>query len=225
MSAEEAQITGLCTLACSKAKYTQLTLESGMFEAEVGKNVLVDAHKVKRTAKNLFATLRSNRYRVFARLLRSHFTDSGEELNVIRHKRVQMPKFACVSSCRTSTLRDETRDGYIGFSDDKWRSVQRVVAAKSFHDSAQRSYDSFFVTKVRQVGRDGSSEFSRSVSVCCGSSLAFVRVIFDQFENKFFKIHQNKSCVKRVYDRRGKLYFVQWYEVVTTQLLKVDEIN
>lgn len=59
-----------------------------MFEAKVSRNVLVDVHEERRTAKNLFAILDSDENTVFTRLLRSCFTDCGENLNVMKLKKV-----------------------------------------------------------------------------------------------------------------------------------------
>lgn len=86
------------------AKYTRLALELIMLEAEAGKKVPVDAQEERQTAKNLFATLGSGRYRIFVWLLRLYFIDRGESFNLSRHKMVCKPKSAHFSSCKAPTL-------------------------------------------------------------------------------------------------------------------------
>lgn len=64
-SADEAQNATACILARQDGKYTQLALEYKLLDTEVGRNVPVSSRKEGRTAKDLFATLESERFNVF----------------------------------------------------------------------------------------------------------------------------------------------------------------
>lgn len=92
-----------------------------------------DLKEEKTAAKRLMETLQYDGFRVFVRLLRTYFVESGVELNNARKKAVRLTKSAYVSSCRATTLKDRVNDEVVEFNDDGWSVVHRVVATKSFY--------------------------------------------------------------------------------------------
>lgn len=119
-------------LARKRALCTLQVLESEMLEQAVCCDVPLDALKEGWTARNLFATLGRDGYRVFVWSLQSNFFHCREDLNLAKHEVICMLESAYDFSWRVLPLWDKRCDGCIEFLNDNRIVVQRVVAESFF---------------------------------------------------------------------------------------------
>lgn len=71
-----------------------------------------------------------------------------EERNIARHRKIRLPESVYVSCCRTSTLIDKERNGFIVLEDDGWRTIRRVVTAKSFYGLSTGRFDAVLFREI-----------------------------------------------------------------------------
>lgn len=175
-------------------------------------------------AKWGFATLQCYAFRVLVRLPRTYFVERGEDLKFARQKVIRLTKFSYVSSRRAPTLKDRVIDGFVELDDDCWRVVQRAVATELFYGSSEERYDTVLVSGGNREGCTKNCESLSKILVWLEKSLAFKRAALDTLENRLCSSHKKKCYVKCAYDPGKQNCFIQWYEAIKNQIVKVDKI-
>ncbi|NJK52916.1 MAG: hypothetical protein HC936_08975 [Leptolyngbyaceae cyanobacterium SU_3_3] len=222
---DEARKSDSSFLTRNGAKSSLSDLETIMFAVEERSGECSDVDTGTTGSKRLLERLQCDGFRVLVRLLRSYFVERGEDLNIARHKVIRLPKSAYVSSCRAPTLRDRVKNGFVEFDDDGWRVIQRAVATDSFYGSSEGRYDTVLVSGEEDSDIPKNGCRSRKISVWIGKVLSFLRIASDVLENGLCPSHKKTCCIKCAYDAGKELCFVQWYEVLSNKIEKIDEIE
>ena len=155
-------------------------------------------------------------------LLREHMKKIGIPMNVGRNTKIKFPASAYVSGYIPPTLDAMTSDSNVFIKKSNFRMSQRIVAKRRFYQSTVPRLDSVMVE-----GHDEESSPTPHghMRIWFAQGLAFMRIQIGPECSSQCRDHRRIQCPVCNPQLEQELIFLQYYDVLSNEALKVDGID
>ena len=216
-------------LVRSGPKVTLSDLELSFLAMHEQKNNGSTKMETESTAAVLLKELGYSASLVLIKLMKEHFLERYSDFLSARNIGIQLPMSAYVSGLPTPSLSNHQLGDALLMKDDGRRFLQRVMATKSYYGSETERFDSVIVScdkkETRSPKTPSLNENDRTVSVWFGKIICFLRVRKPSKESKECDRHQRRSCPACDNDTSKEICFLQWYELISTDMLPLDDFD